>query len=625
MESVLPRLFPYSAVRPAQNELLAAVYACIGSGRNLVVHAPTGIGKTAASIVPCLEYGKEKGKVVLFLTSRQTQHRIAIETVREIIRKGGEKVSGADIIGKQSMCLMQGIGALRSSEFNDFCENAREEKKCRLYSRTFSKGELTPLAASTSEELIKSGPMHAEEVVELCRRKELCPYEISSSILPSADIIIADYYHVFNQHIRELLLGRMARFLQDCILIVDEGHNLGPRLRELMTSRLTSNIMRNALKEAEKYYGEDILGLLNSLSQLFGSLGSGMEIPSEKEVSRDELIQKISGIADYGWLAEELIERGEEIRKKQKRSSIYSLGLFLDSWKGDEEGYARILSGKGTSAEPVLELAYKCLDPSLVSGKIISESHSVILMSGTLTPTSMHRDILGFPEDTRELELASPFPKKNRLNLIIPKTTTKYSKRSESQYRMIAAVCLELSGLITGNIAFFFPSYELRDRVVSFFAEYSEKRLFRESPGMSKEDRAGLIDDFKSCSRKGAILAAVASGSYGEGIDLPGSFLNGVVVVGLPLTIPDLETRKLIGYYDIKFRKGWDYGYVLPAITRAMQNAGRCIRSEKDKGVIVFLDERYTWNSYLRCFPKDMNFRITLDYKSQILDFLENS
>ena len=116
---------------------------------------------------------------------------------------------------------------------------------------------------------------------------------------------------------------------------------------------------------------------------------------------------------------------------------------------------------------------------------------------------------------------------------------------------------------------------------------------------------------------------AVAAASFSEGIDLPGDLLKCVIVVGLPLQPPDLETKELIAYYDKKYSKGWDYGYLLPAITKSLQAAGRCIRSETDKGAVIFLDERYTWPTYLRCFPPDWNIKIAQDYTADIENFFK--
>ena len=133
-----------------------------------------------------------------------------------------------------------------------------------------------------------------------------------------------------------------------------------------------------------------------------------------------------------------------------------------------------------------------------------------------------------------------------------------------------------------------------------------------------------MLERFKSYKDEGAALLGAATGSFGEGIDLMGDYLKAVIVVGLPLEKPNLETGALIDYYDRKFGKGWDYGYVLPAITRTLQNAGRCIRSETDKGVIIFLDERYAWPRYYKCFPKEMDVSISQHYPEKIRQFFSN-
>jgi len=241
-------------------------------------------------------------------------------------------------------------------------------------------------------------------------------------------------------------------------------------------------------------------------------------------------------------------------------------------------------------------------------------------MSGTLSPTEMYADLLGFPKDSIKKEFPSPFPEENRLTLIIPKTTTKFTQRSEAQFNEISNVCSEIINSIPGNSAIYFPSYFLRDEIAKFFEPSCEKTIFYEQPKMTKEEKQNLLERFKK--NKKAVLLGVAAGSFGEGIDLPG-ILKCVIVVGLPLDRPDLETKELIKYYDLQYGKGWDYGYIMPALTRTMQNAGRCIRSGTDKGVIVFLDQRYTWPGYFKCFPSDWKIKITLDYANKINDFFE--
>jgi len=313
----------------------------------------------------------------------------------------------------------------------------------------------------------------------------------------------------------------------------------------------------------------------------------------------------------------ELLFTGEDIRDKQKKSFVLGIAKFLEAWLGSDIGFGRILS-KEIDKKLKISLAYRCLDPSIAAKEVIEKSYSTVLMSGTLTPTAMYKDILGFSEVV-EKEYKSPFPKKNRLNLIIPKTTTKFAERSQRQFNEIAKVCADIVNLVDGNSALFFPSYELMDSIREHFSKECDKPLFAEKQGSTKEEKERLLSSFKD-HKAGAVLFGTSTGSFGEGIDMPG-VLKSVIIVGLPLEKPDVEKKLLIEYYDDKFGRGFEYGYVLPAITKCLQNAGRCIRSETDKGAIIFLDERYASRNYYRCFPEDWDMEVSLEYEGVLKEF----
>jgi len=311
------------------------------------------------------------------------------------------------------------------------------------------------------------------------------------------------------------------------------------------------------------------------------------------------------------------------IIEDKKFSYLSSIVTFLKAWKGPNTGFARIITRKFTKkGKPYYLLTYRCLDPSLITQELAKETKFILLMSGTLSPTSMYKDLLNIKSD--EIELKNPFPQENRLNIIIPDTSTKYTLRSETMYKKIASYLANITSLIDGNSLIFFPSYSMRDEINKHFSTISEKTTFLEYPGLSKQEKEEIITKFKSYKKTGAVLLAASAGSFGEGIDLPGDLLKSVIIVGLPLSKPDLETKELISYYDEKFNKGWDYGYTYPAIIKTLQNAGRCIRSQDDKGVIIFLDERYTWTNYRKCFPPDLNLLISKNPAMQISDFLSN-
>jgi DNA excision repair protein ERCC-2 len=232
-------------------------------------------------------------------------------------------------------------------------------------------------------------------------------------------------------------------------------------------------------------------------------------------------------------------------------------------------------------------------------------------MSGTLKPQEMYRDLLGLDDARTELrEYSSPFPRQNRLSLLVTGITTKYASRTEEEYGRIAGKASEVLNAIPGNAAIFFPSFGLQKKISPLLRLV--RPLLAQKENSSPQENSETLSQFRErAKRGGAVLAGVSGGSFSEGIDLPGDELLGVVVVGIPLGEPDLETQALIEYYDYKFGKGWAYGYIYPAMARAVQAAGRCIRNEKDRGVVAFLDSRFAWKNYSRCFPRDLDFIVT--------------
>jgi DNA excision repair protein ERCC-2 len=141
---------------------------------------------------------------------------------------------------------------------------------------------------------------------------------------------------------------------------------------------------------------------------------------------------------------------------------------------------------------------------------------------------------------------------------------------------------------------------------------------------MGKEEKQDTLKQFKNRSEDGdGLLLGVAAGSFGEGIDFPGEILKAAFIIGLPLQRPDLETKALIDFLDEKFGKGWDYGYSYPAMNRAIQAAGRCIRSKEDRGVIVYMDKRYSWSNYRKVFPPDTSLKKSKAPWQEIEKFFE--
>ena len=616
--------FPHDEVRQIQSHLVEAIDKAISNGKNLIAHAPTGLGKTAASLAPALSNTLKTSKTIFFLTSMHTQHKIAIDTIREIKNRHGVKIISTDIIGKKHMCLQPGVKALHSREFVEYCKALREDGKCSFYSNLKKGEDLSFNAKAAVSELKEGSPVDTGALLSVSGKFEVCPYEISMVLGKESKVIIADYYYLFHPKIRESFLKKIGKELEDAVIIVDEAHNLPSRLKDLASERLTSIALKRAISEAEAYKEESVVLILKSLLGILE--GYAQNENEELYVEKEDFIEKVNSITGFEGLIDLLEEKAEVVREEQKQSYLGGVAAFLDAWiNGSNEGFTRIFMKEQGLREEILSLNYKCLDPGVVSRFVVSQAFSTVLMSGTLTPTSMFREVLGFEEnDTEEMVLESPFPEENRLSIIIPKTSTKFTARNEAQYRDIGGVVTKVVNAVPGNTAVFFPSFRLRDDVYKHMRD-CEKTVFVERPGLTKREKEELLENFKSYKEAGAVLLGVISGSFGEGIDLPGDFLKAVIVVGLPLQKPDLETNALIKYYDEKFGKGWDYGYLFPAFNRTLQSAGRCIRSETDRGVIIFLDERYEWPNYKKCFPKSWNIKTTILYEKMVREFFSAS
>ena len=458
-------------------------------------------------------------------------------------------------------------------------------------------------------------PHHLEDLMVACKKEEICPYELALGQSAKAQVVVADYNYIFHPSIRNAFLSKIKKKLDDCIIIVDEGHNLPVRMRELLSHRISTLTVLKAIKEAQKYNCLDALPLLKKMLDVFFSLATD----DEHLITKEALVDAVDTVHDYDSLITLFSSYAEQVRDEQKTSALGTLAGFLDDWTAGDQGYTRMTTQiKGRKGDQIVMISKRCLDPSFATRDLIAQSYCSLIMSGTMTPTKMYRSLLGFPEKTKEYTFASPFPPENRLVLLVPQTTTKYSTRGPIMYEQIANLSASIIDRVSGNSALFFPSYALRDAVNQYFSSQCKKTIFLEAPSMQKVEKRELLERFSTY--KNAVLLGISSGNFAEGIDLPG-ILKCVVIVGLPLQNPDVEMQQLIAYYDTLFKKGWEYGYIFPAFSRCIQSAGRAIRTEHDRGILIFLDERFP--HYRQYFPSDWELTVTKNPHQYIQQFFD--
>lgn len=612
-------LFPFSQVREGQDALLRDVKKSVSEGDNLLAHAPSGLGKTAAALSPCLTHALENGKTVFFLTPKHSQHKIAVETVQKIMQKKSLEISVADVIGKKWLCNVEGLGNMGSRDFQNYCKTMKSEGRCTYYNNTFKDGgDLSDKARKKLEE-IKGKALHAEQVKK--KIDSLCAYEILINHAKQADLIIGDYFHIFHPGVREAFLGKTGKKLEESILVVDEAHNLPSRTRNLLSQRLSTYQVSRAQKEANEFGYLEERRILEELENILSKLGKQMESEEEK-IQKKDLKERVEEVEDYETLMDRMERVARDVYEEKDRSYCSSIRDFLEAWLGKERGFVRFMrKNRSKSGNLYYTCLYKCMNPQLSTQEPLQAAYSSILMSATLTPMEMYSDLLGLDRGrTSQNMYESPFPEKNRMYLVVDSVTTKYKERDEDQFKKIGWILSKSMEKVPGNASAFFPSYELRDKVKDFIN--TEKKILLEKRNLSKEDKSNLLNLLSK--RDNCLLLGISGASFAEGVDFPEGSMDAVFVVGLPLKEPDLETRALIDFYDYKFGRGWDYAYIYPAMKKALQAAGRCIRTKRDRGVMTFMDKRYLWSNYRKVFPPKVKLKTTKSPWREIEEFFGN-
>jgi DNA excision repair protein ERCC-2 len=607
--------FPFPTIRKGQDRFYSNTRDALSEGGIIFAHAPTGIGKTAAALAAAIEVAMEHDKRVFFMTPRQSQHRIAIETLRQINERHSLNLSVADIISKQAMCPRD-IANEYHAVFGMLCGLEIKTKSCPLW--------------HTDENLINhlsNTILHVEELMEIAERENMCPHRAALEVAMTARVLVCDYNYIFSDALKTILT-KLSLDLSDIIIIVDEAHNLPERIRDHLSGTLTIHLLREGSRVLQSY---DRI-LYTHLVRIGDYLNEELtKLPEygEEIVEKRFLIKGINGTLSetldqrmpLGDFLGKLREFGElEIQQKQTHS-LMTIYEFIQGWL-HSSATARLLTRKDTPS-----LKYQLLDPSVMSTNILRKTHGAIFMSGTLYPTMMYADILGAMETGRKVicrEYPSPFPPENRRVIVSTSVTTRYKDRDDEMYDTIAGQISDVANSTYENTAVFFPSYNLLEEMWDRFPVNPLWRIFKEQRGMTKEQRISLFSQMtQDHGSYRAMLWGVQAGSLSEGMDYSGNALKTIIVVGLPLVPPSKFVDQLIGYYSQKFErdKGRMYAYIYPAMNKVHQAGGRGIRSGTDVGIIVLMDRRFQDPPYRSCFPPEFDIIFTDDPASECKGF----
>jgi Rad3-related DNA helicase len=244
-----------------------------------------------------------------------------------------------------------------------------------------------------------------------------------------------------------------------------------------------------------------------------------------------------------------------------------------------------------------------CVDPSFMLSETLKRGKSSIFFSATLTPLPYYREILGGSPDDALVSLPSPFDIKNRCFLVATDVSTKYQNREKS-YSILADYLGHVVNSKTGNYLAYFSSYKYMLNVYDIFNEKNpDLKTIVQTSTMSEPQRDRFLQNFQSEPEETLLGFCVLGGVFSEGIDLKSDRLIGTIIVGVGLPQICLERDIIRDYFQQTKSCGYEYAYLYPGMNKVMQAAGRVIRSEQDRGVILLIDERYNNQQYRNLFP----------------------
>ena len=572
--------FPY---RKGQRDLAVSVYRTILRKKKLFIQAPTGVGKTISTVFPAVKaVGEELGEKIFYLTAKTITRTVA-EQAFETLREQNLKFKVITLTAKEKIC---------------FCE----ETSCNPDDCPYAKGHFDRVNDAVYELLMQEDVMSREVLEAQARKHKVCPFEMALDVSTWVDGVICDYNYVFDPD------ARLKRFFAEggaggYLFLIDEAHNLVERGRQMYSAELCKEDFL-AVKKLVKGEAPRFAKRLEACNKIL--------LAMKKECENYKVLDNIShfGIQLMNVLSE--TDRYlEECVDKEVRETVldfyFQVRSFLNIYDGLDENYV-IYTEYQENGRFVLKLF--CVNPAANLQKCLDKGNSAVFFSATLLPIQYYKRLLSTEKDNYAVYIDSSFDTKKRLLMNGVDVSTRYAMRSREMYQRYATYIFRVVKAKMGNYLIFFPSYRFMEDVYQEFTQLlasdeEEMELVIQQKHMDEEERENFLRAFEMGREKSLIGFGVLGGIFSEGIDLTNEKLIGTLIIGTGLPQVCNEREILKSYFDQKGLYGFDYAYRYPGMNKVLQAAGRVIRTEDDRGVILLLDERFQREKGKEIFPKE--------------------
>ena len=596
--------FPYSELRPGQANFMKSVLSGLTSKEALFVEAPTGTGKTISTLYPAVKgLLKHKYYKIFYLTAKTATREVAHKALNDM-REQGLIIRSCLLEPKESMCPLM---------------TECDKKYCPLCKNYYGK------LNDALSDLLLYDDITSAIVRKTADKYMICPHELMLEVMNYCTVVIGDYNHAFSP-----LVTLIDEDNEDTsVVLVDEAHNLNDRAREMYSAELHGEQIDNMImnfkgKNAKvEAHLARIKDYFKVIERCFASQQSAFKIlegadegkilrttdwEGMREVPRSlypilwrtlSVLQPILDDLPQGELRQTAIDFFFDIRFFVTCLEQYYDSSYITYASRDDNG---------------VYIKLNCLDSSSKLNKIIEDHLGVVFFSATLSPYEYYRNILvgADAEYTRSLVLPSPFPPENLDIIIDSSISTSYQNRKLTADDLVGRISEELCDR-TGNYMVFFPSFEylnmISARLKEEFAKYTdndgvERTIICQTPGMTVNDKNEFLSSFDTPSQGLLVGMAVLGGHFGEGVDLVGDKLSGIICVGVGIPKLTPEREILSSYYADKFGDGYAFAYRFPGWEKVLQAVGRVIRTEDDTGFALLIDERLAKPEYIMLFPE---------------------
>ena len=569
--------FPY---REGQRDLVVSVYRTILRKKKLFIQAPTGVGKTMATVFPAVRaVGEGLGEKIFYLTAKTITRTVA-EQAFSLLKEKGLLYKTITLTAKEKIC---------------FCEEA----ECNPDACPYAKGHFDRVNDAVFDLITHSGDWSREVLEEQAKKHMVCPFEMSLDVSNWADAVICDYNYAFDPQ------AHLKRFFSESgkgeyLFLIDEAHNLVERGREMYSASL----YKEDLLEVRKLVKAEDPKLAKRLSEC-----NQQFLELKRECEHYQILKSVSHIAlklmNVLSKLEDYLEECKDAEKKKRVLDFYfAVRSFLNIHDIMDENYV-IFSEMMEDGRFQIKLF--CVNPAVNLQNYLEQGNSTIFFSATLLPVHYYKKLLSVKKDDYAVYAHSSFPQENKFLFIGTDVSTRYTRRGESTYQRFARYIAVMAEQKKGNYMAFFPSYRFLEEVHTCFLECVDHEVdsICQVSYMDEEQREEFLEEFEQEREKSLVAFCVMGGIFSEGIDLTDDKLIGAVIAGTGLPQVCTEREILKQYFNAADMDGFDYAYLYPGMNKVLQSAGRVIRTESDRGVILLLDDRFRAMRYREVFPRE--------------------